>query len=63
MKSELKSENHDLHDCFAVWYGRTLDFSKKETWAAVEEICEQGYADYYLDGTNKEAAKKARRAR
>lgn len=60
-KTDLKSEPHELDDCFGVWYGRVVNFGDRATWAAVEYICEQGYADYYYDGINKAVAKKVRR--
>ena len=59
--------NHTLKDCFAVWYTPYLVGSKahekdeKDDWFDhVEEICEQGWADYHLNGINKNEAKVAR---
>lgn len=46
---------HLLPDCFLVWYGSYL--SRRDGF--IEEICDQGYADYYLDGINKVEAKQA----
>lgn len=50
---------HVLNDCWAVWYGGHV--SAKDMDAHMEELCEQGNADYLLDGINKPAAKRIRR--
>lgn len=51
---------HELPDCFGVWYNSYL--SEEETMG-IEEICGQGFADYYLNGINWREAKKARRGK
>ena len=49
---------HELPDCFGVWYNSYL--SEEETMG-IEEICGQGFADYYLNGINWREAKKLRK--
>lgn len=51
-------EGHLLPDCFLVWYAPFLRGS--EDWM-IEEICDQGYADFYYNGINKEDAKRVRK--
>lgn len=52
-------KKHDLPDCFAVWYnpylGSNFDFSETDF------LCEQGYADFNLNGINKAEAKRAKK--
>ena len=50
---------HPLPDCFAVWYNTHI--SNGDMSANMEEICEQGFADFYMDGINKAFAKKVHR--
>ena len=49
---------HHLLDCFAVWYQRAL--TGEDLLDHADEICEQGWADYKLDGINKADARRAR---
>ena len=50
---------HELKDCFAAWYGPFLDMNQELD--DIDEICAQGYADYFLNGVNKAEAKRARK--
>ena len=45
---------HLLPDCFAVWYNGVIDFPDGEA----DNICEQGWADWKLNGINKKDAKR-----
>lgn len=44
----MGSANHELPDCFLVWYGPYL----RPRDAVIEELCEQGWADFHMDGAN-----------
>lgn len=55
---ENAMNKHLLPDCFSVWYNSCLQ--SDEEFDVVEILCEQGYADFYLNGINKKEAIKAR---
>ena len=55
----MRAKPHELPDCFAVWYNAIL--KSHDVMIDADQICEQGWADWKLDGINEEEAERARK--